>query len=501
MKTKVLHTIENHKLLQRGAHIVLGLSGGPDSMCLFHVLLELAQELELTLHPVHVNHKFRPGAAEEDQKFVESVCKKEGLKCRTFVYDCPAIARAEGLTSEEAGRRVRYEAFGIVAAEIAATGVLPDQIAIAVAQNANDQCETILFRIMRGTGIDGLSGIAYRRYDQNGFAVIRPLLDVDRQAIEEYCRVHNLEPRIDHTNQETDYTRNKIRLELIPYLQESFNPNLIETINRLGSLAAADRDYIGEQVAAAYETALTGDRCRDHHSESDKIALSLDKIALSIEKLKELQPTIRARVYNRALSDIGLTENLTAAHLHGIDKAVLSESPSAAWDLPAGYRAERAYEYIIFRQDSTTHKHPITSTRHKHPITSTRDATNQTVTIEEAGDRVFIRLEGGEGREADSFCAAFAKEPLEAVYGRGAAHVIELRTRQPGDYMVILIDGQPHRKKLQDILVDMKVPKGDRDRLQLAAIGSEILWILPWPHFKTPSLRQKGRFSANYRCR
>ncbi|MDD7216480.1 MAG: tRNA lysidine(34) synthetase TilS, partial [Firmicutes bacterium] len=238
MKKKILKTIREHNLITEGMHIVLGLSGGPDSVCLFSVLTELAGEMNLTLHPVHINHRFRPGAAEEDQAYVEELCRSNGLSCRSFVYDCPAMAREQKLTPEEAGRKARYEAFFKVAGEIHASGVPASKIAVAVAQNANDQCETILFRILRGTGTDGLSGIAYKRKGQGGFHVIRPLLDITRDEIEKYCADRNLNPRIDHTNSETVYTRNRIRLELIPYLADNFNSNIVETVNRLGRIAA-----------------------------------------------------------------------------------------------------------------------------------------------------------------------------------------------------------------------------------------------------------------------
>ena len=226
IKQRVSDTIRTHNLYEDGAHIVLGLSGGPDSVCLFDLLCELAEVHGYHIHPVHVNHKFRPGAAEADAEFVEGLCRERGLACRTFVTDCNELAAREGLTSEEAGRKARYEAFFTVATEVAAAGDR-SQVAIAVAQNANDQAETILFRMLRGTGIDGLAGIAYKRYER-GFAITRPLLDVNRTEIEKYCEERELSPRIDYTNKETVYTRNKIRLELLPFLAERFNPNVIE---------------------------------------------------------------------------------------------------------------------------------------------------------------------------------------------------------------------------------------------------------------------------------
>ena len=304
IKRKVLDTIKTHNLIEDGAHIVIGLSGGPDSVCLFDVLCELAGEHDWKLYPVHINHKFRPGAAEEDAEYVRGLAASRGWPAAIYEVDCTEMAAREGLTAEEAGRKARYEAFASQAHAIRGnvsggenagfecascrgenTGIesmgsgqqihsfslvpgeavtepaskeedysgsvivstphqaegkivggvrcdVPENVVIAVAQNANDQAETILFRILRGTGIDGLSGIAYKRYEDD-IPVVRPLLDVPRKDIEEYLAARGIEPRIDYTNSEVTYTRNRIRLELIPYLAEHFNENIIETVNRL----------------------------------------------------------------------------------------------------------------------------------------------------------------------------------------------------------------------------------------------------------------------------
>ena len=164
VKKNIKNTIVKNNLINAGEHIVIGLSGGPDSVCLFSVLAELQDELQITLHAVHVNHGFRPGAAEDDQQYVEQLCRKMGIECTSFVYDCNAVAEELGLSSEEAGRKVRYESFMTVAEQIDAP---EEKIKIAVAQNADDQAETVLFRLMRGTGTDGLAGMAYSRMEKN----------------------------------------------------------------------------------------------------------------------------------------------------------------------------------------------------------------------------------------------------------------------------------------------------------------------------------------------
>ena len=432
-------------------HIVLGLSGGPDSVCLFNVLLELAGDMNLTIHPVHINHKFRPGAAEEDQHYVEQLCALKGLECRTVVTDCTELARSLKLSPEEAGRKARYDAFFGLAEELVSSGIAREDIAVAVAQNANDQCETILFRIIRGTGIAGLAGISYKREGQGGISVIRPLLDVTRSEIEKYCEDCNLQPRIDHTNNETIYTRNKIRLELLPYLAENFNLNIVETINRLGTIAAEDGDFMQQEAMKVWDAAVCSD----------------DGTALFTAPLENVHTAVRFRVYNIALSRAGLRDNVTRAHLEAIDQVRLSDSPSAEAQLTGGYRVSRSYDKLLFYKE------------------------------DEADDlcsRWQLKvMTAEEYRE-------YAAEAEGLVYGTfsGAAAdpaKLEIRTRRDGDYLVI----SGGRKKLQDFFVDCKVPKLYRDRIPVLALGSTVLWVMPSEYLQGQN-GTKGRFSAGFRA-
>jgi tRNA(Ile)-lysidine synthase len=224
-------------------------------VCLFSVLNELKDDLGITLHAVHVNHGFRPGAADEDQKYVETLCAECGVESTSFLYDCNAIAEEHGLSSEEAGRKVRYESFLKIAAELVQKGIPEEKIKIAVAHNADDQAETVLFRLLRGTGTDGLAGMAYSRMEKN-ICVIRPLLDTWREDIEAYCAAQGLNTRTDHTNLQPIYTRNKIRLDLIPYLQDNFNANIMETLGRLSRIAdmfAETERHLTSQVQGLFE--------------------------------------------------------------------------------------------------------------------------------------------------------------------------------------------------------------------------------------------------------
>lgn len=535
MKQRVLETIKTHELLEDGTHIVLGLSGGPDSVCLFDVLLELSAVKNFRIHPVHVNHKFRPGDAERDQEYVEELCRQRGLTCRTFTVDCNALAREEGLTSEEAGRKARYDAFFETAQGITqgfAQGLaqelageleqhctqepsMPgtDKIAIAVAQNANDQAETILFRMLRGTGTDGLAGIAYKRYER-GFAIVRPLLDVPRDEIEKYCEERNLSPRIDHTNNEAIYARNKIRLELLPMLREKFNPNIIETINRLGKNAAADKDYLAKQARDAYEEAL---------EDADGRSCTVE---VTTAKLDRMHKAVRMRVYNYLLADVGMEENLTEGQLGAIEKVRISQSPSAMCDLADGFRVYKIYDRIRFCREAETEEGRQLRMRFISAEEYAKEKKTAHAPDADGGETaarvvgIFALPPGAEDsvcirkrRDGDVIAIASKSRTQGATQtpaqgatqtsAQGAAQTsAQGATQAPAQGATQTPDTAPpqvRHKKLQDFLVDAKVPKSVRDDIDLLAYGNRILWVLPSPHFASRQYREKGRFSAEFK--
>jgi tRNA(Ile)-lysidine synthase len=330
IKNRVKNTIDDKKLINSSSneHIVLGLSGGPDSLCLFHVLLQLQNDLNITIHPVHINHKFRPVAAEDDQSFVEELCADNGLECSTFIYDCNLIAKEQGISGEEAGRNARYEAFYNVGKRIMDENKIgPENIKIAVAQNLNDQAETILMRILRGTGPDGLAGIEYEREGAGGIKIIRPLLDVARKNIDEYCDKNNLHPRIDHTNELPVYTRNKIRLQLIPFIEKNFNPNITGTLNRLSVIAKEDKDFM------------------------NTIVNGYMKDDLKLGELRQQHPAIRKRIVIRKLENIGLEQGITRAHIEAADKIIMEGKTGASINLPNGYKIAVERDNIQFTRE------------------------------------------------------------------------------------------------------------------------------------------------------
>lgn len=329
---KARETIASHHLIEPDEHIVLGLSGGPDSVCLFHMLLRLRQSMGLHIYPVHVNHGLRPGAADRDQRYVEELCRSHGISCKVVSADCNALARELHMTSEEAGRKLRYDAFYDTARQIAAkaaaeAGGSPEDAAkhikIAVAHNADDQAETILFRVLRGTGTDGLAGIAYERKER-GFSVIRPILDLPRTDIEVYCRENNLHPVEDHTNQQSIYTRNKIRLELLPLLEREYNENIRAGLRRMGTIAAADSDYL--------------QTCAEESLQEILQEKNEEEIVLDREGLAALHEAIRHRILLRCFAELGLASDVSAERIAAADRIIGKKQAPKTVEFPRGYR-------------------------------------------------------------------------------------------------------------------------------------------------------------------
>jgi len=482
----VRNTIEEHGLFHEGAHVVLGLSGGPDSMCLFDVLCALREERGITIHAVHVNHMLRGADADRDQEFVEGVCAARGVPLDVTVFDCKALSEEKGVTEEEAGRVKRYEAFYETADKVerelideamenedeGATALIPE-IVVAVAHNYDDQAETIMFRLMRGTGPDGLAGMEYRRQDYRGFDLVRPLLDCRRKDIEAYCEEKKLSPRKDETNGEAVYSRNAIRLGVFPYL-EKYSPNFRDALVRLGDIAREDKAFmqgLAEEVLTYIVKEKNG--VYDEYGEEESPGFLL----LDGAKLRKIAKPVRRRAVSLAAAELGLTEDLTSAHYRMIDDVIFSGNPSAGVDLPHGYRLSNIYEDVRIAAPDVSGK-------------AAPPGKTELVSKEE-----FDAMQAEDGKLRAGGFAAFDADALELVFGNGAAESAVWRRREPGDYLPIRPGAKSaggkdvrftlaaedkdavSRKKMQDLLVDDKVPKDDRAGIYYAAIGKEVLFL------------------------
>ncbi|MBQ5414886.1 MAG: tRNA lysidine(34) synthetase TilS [Firmicutes bacterium] len=382
----VQNTIKEHALIAPGDLVILGFSGGPDSLCLFHALLELKGSMGFELAAAHINHGIRGEAADEDMRWAMEYSAAHGVPCMASAADVPNYAKRRHLTEEEAGRMVRrdvfaYLAYGLAtgkemgkhpAGELLAKAPLPrfdagrGSVRVALAHNLDDQAETVLMRIIRGTGTRGLSGIKYKspmvdalmrvaagldddELRKNAksldISIIRPLLDVPRTAIEKYCTENQLQPRIDHTNAETDYTRNRIRLELIPQIEKDYNPNFKETLVRLAANAAEDDAALSAEAASralGAEKVLAPriPKAEDKiFPESMEPKPLLSEIRLDAASLKALQPAVFKRVIVLEFEKLGLTEGISSVHLNALHGAVLKNVGGKTIEFPGGHSA------------------------------------------------------------------------------------------------------------------------------------------------------------------
>lgn len=282
LKEEVLKTIETYNLIEKNDKIVIGVSGGPDSICLLHVLYGLKERLGIEIVVAHVNHMLRD-VADLESEYVQNFCKKLGIECYVKKADILEISKTQKKGTEEVGRQVRYDFFDEVAKKT-------NSNKIATAHNSNDRAETVILNILRGSGLSGLKGIEPIRDNK----YIRPLINTDRQDIENYCNDNKLEPKYDKTNNENIYTRNKVRNTVIPYIKKEFNPNIIKTINRLSSLATEENEYLQAITKQEFENLLIE---------------KTENIILDLHKFNSLNLVIKRRLILYTINEVLHTTN------------------------------------------------------------------------------------------------------------------------------------------------------------------------------------------------
>lgn len=297
MQEKVFDTIKKYNLIEDGDKLVLAVSGGPDSLSMLDILNKIKSENKINFDFVvaHVNHMIREEAIEEEE-FVQNFCKKIDVKCFTKRIDVENYAHNKKVGTEEAGRTLRYEFFDEILEKT-------DSNKIAVAHNKNDRVETIIMNILRGSGLSGLKGIEPKR--NNKF--IRPLIEIDRQEIEDYCRKQNLAPRIDKSNFENIYTRNKVRNIIIPYIKEEFNPNIIETITRLSDVIVDEDRFLNNLTKEVYGKLL--------EEKQEK------EICLNLKEFNKQDKVIKNRIILYTITELmGSSKGIEKIHIEDIIK-------------------------------------------------------------------------------------------------------------------------------------------------------------------------------------
>lgn len=295
MEKAVLSTIEKYNLIQANDKIVLGVSGGPDSLFMLDILNKLKEKLQIEIVVAHVNHMIREEANEEEE-FVKEFCKKIEVEFYSKRIEVEKYANNNKIGLEEAGRKIRYEFFDEVASRT-------NSNKIAIAHNKNDKVETILMNLLRGSGVTGLQGIQPIKDNK----IIRPIIEIERQEIEKYCEENKLEPKIDISNFDNTYTRNKIRNVVIPYIKKEFNPNFIETITRLSEVITEENKFLKNITEQRYSEILIGE---EHN-----------QITLDLKKFNREENVIKNRLILYTVSQLkGNTQGLEKIHIQDIIK-------------------------------------------------------------------------------------------------------------------------------------------------------------------------------------
>ena len=298
MKEEVLKTIKKYNLIENGDKLVLGVSGGPDSISMLNVLREIAEDetidLKFQIVVSHINHNIRK-EAKEDEEFVKKYCDENNIKFFSKSIDVEKIANNSKIGIEEAGRKVRYEFFDEVLKKT-------NSNKIAIAHNKNDKVETMIMNVLRGSGLLGLKGIEPKRGKY-----IRPLIEIEREKIEEYCEEKNLNPRIDKTNFDNTYSRNKVRNVVIPYIKQEFNPNIIKTLDRLSELVKEEDTYVEKQVEKAYQEIF--------------IEGNNEEIILNLKKFNNYEKVIKSRIVLYTITRLfGSSKGIEKIHIDDILK-------------------------------------------------------------------------------------------------------------------------------------------------------------------------------------
>ncbi len=420
MYEKVKAYVEKYRMLTAEDKVIAGISGGADSVCLLFVLLRLKEEIGFGIHAVHVNHGIRGEAADRDEGFVRRLCQEKETPLTVFREDVALYARDYKMTEEEAGRKVRRESFEKTLGDVGGTK-------IALAHHMNDNAETVLWNLCRGTGIRGLGGIA-----PSSGVWIRPFLCVKREEIESYLEKWGISYCTDETNSANTYTRNKIRNELLPYMEQNLNRQAARHITEAASRIRILEGYMRREAMRGADECLREDK-------RGRLILLKDVYA-------SLDSALKDYVLHEAICRAaGGRKDIESVHVEML-AGLLKRQVGRRISLPYKVTAIRCYEGACFVRECSKGS-------------------------EDAAEPVFRVFDKSDGKQA------FHENLYTKWFDYGIIkNTVKIRHRQPGDYLTI--DREGNRQKLKQYFINEKIPQEKRDSIWLAADGSHIMWVV-----------------------
>lgn len=432
MEKKVWDYIQQHHMIQQGDRIVLGFSGGPDSVALLHLLLEYREKAAFELCALHVNHNLRGEEALRDADFTKEFCRQRQVEYICVSRDVAALAHAEGMSGEEAGRVARHQALCQHMKEWKGNK-------IALAHHKNDEAETMIHHLCRGSGLTGLCGIYPVQQEK-----IRPLLCLERREIEQYLEERQIPFVTDSTNAQDDYTRNRIRHQVIEALERGVNPKTVEHMARTAGHFRKIEEYLVRTSGKLLDT--YGRFCQD--SSDIREEFYREEPVLVEYGLREAFR--RAAGSGRDLTRRQVEELATLVHKQ-VGRQVL---------LPGGFQARRTYSGIRIDKGQEQ-RGRILENEVELPVPGE---------VIWGGGRITTRIFENLGQEIPqkSYTKWLNYDKIKGL--------LQLRNRRTGDYLVVNRDGG--RKKLKDYFIDSKVPREIRDYIPLVTTGSQVLWAV-----------------------
>jgi tRNA(Ile)-lysidine synthase len=444
LEPRVLRFIKEHHLISGPHPLVVAVSGGQDSVCLLHVLVQLQDELDIKLHIAHLNHQLRAAESEADAEYVARLADQLSIPATIEQRDVKSYRVRQRISLEEAAREVRYTFLAEVAKSAGTSRV-------AAGHTTDDHAETILMHLIRGTGTRGLRGLqpsSRWRASGSSLTIIRPLLQVRRQETADYCQNHQLMPRIDTSNLSLSPLRNRIRYQLLPQLQ-SYNPRVVEALLRTARIAGEDFAFLDKETAQLWDSIAQRQE---------------DLIVLDKGRFLELPPALQRHLLRAAIEELlGNLKDIETRHIEEI-MTTLTKPAGKRLSLPGGLGFTIEYNQYLLGPESTVLA-PFPALRGEFTL----KVPGETLLPGWRVAAYIIEREQMADRDSD-FTAYF---DLDKVGGNAV-----VRTRQAGDRFQPLGMSQP--KKLGEFMIDAKIPRAWRQRVPVVCSPQHILWVVGW---------------------
>lgn len=441
----VVETIDRHRMLAKGEKVLVALSAGPDSICLLDVLLELRPRYSHTVCAAHFNHRLRGREAEEDARFAEEIANRRGIAFASGAADAGEFAKEQKLSIETAGRTLRYDFLSRACASLGASK-------IAVGHTADDQAETIIMRLIRGSGSDGLAGIPPARFlaGEKGPRIIRPLINAWKKDVIAYLRTRKLKFRKDASNESVDFLRNKIRLELLPHLEREYNPQVKERLVTTAAALATERDFVDAEARLLTAEMIVEEKAH--------------WILFHADLLAAMHPALRKRIISRLILRAKPNAPMLEARHHAKADSLV-RAGAGRLEMPGKLRMEVSGGFGLITAAGTR------SGIRKTAVAVALDAQTPVPQFDIVVKTKVLKKIASPSSLIRRCSATRQYFELDAV-----RLPLEVRSRRAGDTFRPL--GMRGEKKLKDLFIDKKIPRFLRDGIPLLLSNGAIMWVM-----------------------